>query len=261
MPHLRPRTRHTTEHTTVPAWLTLTIVAGFASAIIACDGRKGDIEEYERDVCACKDAPCAVAVVGKHRSTLSRPQSWFERHFVSSAADRAMNEAVQRAETCASVYRAGDFRCGGESAEECPVGYRCEGIDKSIADGQGDCFRIPGFVAKSGGECGGPDNVGCEPGSTCTKTYRGEKHILRCMQPAGAASSAAVEGRSCTLAGGADDCGPGFFCMATQAGSISSIGTCVKGTPGLGALGTSKPAPSSSASSSATASASSVPKH
>jgi hypothetical protein len=218
---------------------------------MGCSGRRKEIEDYERDVCACKDEQCIIAALAKHRVTTRSPTSWFERHFVSSSAERAMREAMQRAEKCTSVYRSSDYHCGGEAGEACPPGYRCEGIDESIPDGQGDCFRIPNYVAKSGKPCGGPDHIECEPGSTCTKTYQGEAPVFRCVGPGAAASSAAVEGRSCTIQGGVDDCGPGFFCMTTMVGSITSIGTCMKGEKGIGGLGGSGSAsPSSSASSS-----------
>src|SRR5439155_2250883 len=98
--------------------------------------------------------------------------SFFEKHFVSGEADRAASDAYRRADACAAVFRSTDTFCGGEAGDSCPPGYECAGIDESITDGQGDCFRIAGYVAKRGERCGGPDKIGCEPGTSCTKRYQ-----------------------------------------------------------------------------------------
>ena len=157
---------------------------GFVVVMVAtagCNGRKTQIEAYEREICACKDVQCVLDADHKYQSTLRPPQTWFEKHFVSASADRAMSESVRRAEACAGAFRSTDYRCGGESGEGCPPGYRCAGIDRSVTDGQGACLRIPGYVAKAGDRCGGPEKIGCEPGSTCGKAYRGEKSIELCL--------------------------------------------------------------------------------
>lgn len=168
-------------------WIAWMFVVG---GVVGCQGRRKEIEAYEHDVCACTDANCVVAVDAKYARALRAPWGWLERHMVSDDAERAMTESVRRAYKCAGVFVSTDDHCdeGG-----CPVGYACRRFDPSIPDGDGDCVRIPGYVAKIGEACGGPDDIACEPGSACVKVYKpiGSGHTQVC-RPSSTSPSAST---------------------------------------------------------------------
>jgi len=161
------------------------IVVAACVAMVGCRGRRKDVEAYADEMCACKDGKCVVAVDKKWHAKIDAKVTFAEKHLLAQSAEDAIRDAYRRAESCAKPFKAGeDWKCGGEAGEPCPPGFSCEIVDEEISDAQGECIRIPGYdAAKIGKACGGPANIGCEPGATCVEEPSGKEagtiHVCR----------------------------------------------------------------------------------
>ena len=113
-----------------------------ALSLVACSGRKREIDAYAAETCACTTFDCTLDVQEKYEATLVRPSSWLERHFTSAAATAAMIDAMKRADACQRKLEPPKVKCGGPQKLSCPSGLRCV-VDPSVADAEGVCAPLP----------------------------------------------------------------------------------------------------------------------
>src|SRR5262249_41169854 len=111
-------------------------------ALVGCDGRKREILAYADEACACTTYDCTLDVQAKYEGTLVKPESWFERHFTSSAAEAAMVERAKRAYACQHRLEPPKIKCGGPQKLECPANLRCV-HDPTLPDAEGVCGPYP----------------------------------------------------------------------------------------------------------------------